>query len=182
MPCSPLPPTPVPGPAFTGQIRMTASTSTWAPALTSQRYPRLAAPLSRSALRASVGAVHSKVRSLRRVVSTCMQMCSGALCTHSNIGAGIAGQEGDGTHQVLRASHFTDGDQRSPLLLQIWVVVKNLLGSVALSASIATVGRGCSYSAVSMYPGEMQFTRMPAPAHSTAKLDARCRTAALAAL
>lgn len=39
-----------------------------------------------------------------------------------------------------------------------------------------------TYSAVSMYPGEMQLTRTPACAHSTASEDAMCLTAAFAAL
>ncbi len=39
-----------------------------------------------------------------------------------------------------------------------------------------------TYRAVSMYPGEMQLTRMPACAHSTARDAARWRTAALALL
>lgn len=51
------------------------------------------------------------------------------------------------------------------------------------TVSIVSVGdKTLTYNAVSMYPGEMQFTRIPAPAHSTAKLAAKCRTAAFAAL
>ncbi|KAG7058227.1 short chain dehydrogenase [Colletotrichum scovillei] len=66
---------------------------------------------------------------------------------------GIRQQESDGSHKVLGLTHLALGNQRSPLLLEVWVVVKNLLGSA--------------------HPGEMQLTRMPAPAHSTAKEAAK---------
>lgn len=44
----------------------------------------------------------------------------------SDILGGITKQEGDSTHEVLGGSHFADGDQRSPLLVKLWVLVKNL--------------------------------------------------------
>src|ERR1700709_2929438 len=41
---------------------------------------------------------------------------------------------------------------------------------------------GGTHKAVRMYPGLIQLTRIPSPAHSTAKLAAICLTAALDAL
>ena len=108
--------------------------------------------------------------------------------TYRDVVGGVTGEESDGTHEVLRAANLADGDQRSPLLLEFWVVVEDLLGPgervsmVVVRVLVLGPGLGKTYSAVSMYPGEIQLTRMPACAHSTAKLEARCLTAALAAL
>ena len=41
---------------------------------------------------------------------------------------------------------------------------------------------GQTYRSVNMYPGEIQLTRMPWGAHSTASEAQSCRTAALDAL
>ena len=46
-----------------------------------------------------------------------------------HVQAGDAREERDGAHQILRASHLTHGDKGSPLLLQLWVIVKDLLGA-----------------------------------------------------
>jgi hypothetical protein len=46
-----------------------------------------------------------------------------------HVQAGVTRQERDSTHQILRASHLTHGDKGSPLLLQLWVIVKDLLGT-----------------------------------------------------
>ena len=46
-----------------------------------------------------------------------------------HVQAGVARKERDGAHQILRASHLTHGDKGSPLLLQLWVIVKDLLGT-----------------------------------------------------
>lgn len=40
----------------------------------------------------------------------------------------------------------------------------------------------CTHNSVAIYPGATQLTLIPSPAHSTAKLAAKCLTAALAAL
>jgi hypothetical protein len=48
------------------------------------------------------------------------------VCT-SHVGAGVAGQEGDGTHEVLGPSHLTLRDERRPLARQLGVVFEDLL-------------------------------------------------------
>ena len=48
-----------------------------------------------------------------------------------HVQAGVTREERDGAHQILRASHLTHGDEGSPLLLQLWIVVKDLLGTAA---------------------------------------------------
>jgi hypothetical protein len=105
-----------------------------------------------------------------KVVSTCVNDLE--VETHSNIETGIARKESDSTHEVLRSAHLANRDERCPLLLELRVVVQNFLGSKLVRSCNAK--KTCDiYSAVSMYPGEMQLTRMPAPAHSTARLDAK---------
>lgn len=49
--------------------------------------------------------------------------------TYSNVGTSVAREKSDSTHQILRTAHLSNGDERSPLLLKRWVVVKDLLGS-----------------------------------------------------
>lgn len=43
-----------------------------------------------------------------------------------NVFRRITEEESDGAHQVLGDSHFTHGNQRDPLVLQIWVIVEDL--------------------------------------------------------
>jgi hypothetical protein len=47
-----------------------------------------------------------------------------------HVQAGITREERNSAHQILRASHLTHGDKGSPLLLQLWVIVEDLLGTV----------------------------------------------------
>lgn len=44
--------------------------------------------------------------------------------------AGVREEKGDGTHEIDGLTHLTLRDQGCPLLLQIRVVVKDLLGPV----------------------------------------------------
>jgi hypothetical protein len=48
----------------------------------------------------------------------------------SDVGARIGEEEGDGTHEINGLTHLTLGDKGSPLLLELWVVIENLLGPV----------------------------------------------------
>lgn len=53
----------------------------------------------------------------------------------SEIGAGdvprgIAQEEGDRAHEILRRAHLSDGDQRGPLVFEVGVFVEDLAGSV----------------------------------------------------
>ena len=82
-------------------------------------------------LSACVGSVNSEVGTLG-LVSCCSSVRLNI--TYSNVGTRVTRQEGDGTHQVLRTSHLTNGNERSPLLLKVWVVVENLLGATTLLA------------------------------------------------
>lgn len=47
-----------------------------------------------------------------------------------HIAAGIGEQEGHRAHEVLRLSHLALGNERSPLLLEVGVLVEDLLGAV----------------------------------------------------
>lgn len=47
-----------------------------------------------------------------------------------HVRTGIGKQEGDGTHEILGLTHLALGNERGPLLLEVWVVVENLLGPV----------------------------------------------------
>jgi len=46
-----------------------------------------------------------------------------------HVQTGIAGQERDGAHEILRAAHLTDRNEGSPLLLELWVIIEDLLGA-----------------------------------------------------
>lgn len=46
----------------------------------------------------------------------------------SDVAGSVTQQESDGTHEVFRSTHLTLRDQRGPLPVQLWVLVKNLLG------------------------------------------------------
>ena len=46
-------------------------------------------------------------------------------------------QEGDGAHEILGVTHLAGGDERGPLLLEVWVLVEDL-ASPAGSVSNAT--------------------------------------------
>ena len=104
----------------------------------------------------------------------------------SHVAGGIGEQECDSAHEIFRLAHLTLRDERDPLLGELWVVVEDLLGTMrsiwSVTLAEAMVFTNETYSAVSMYPGEMQLTRMPACAHSTASEEAMCLTAAFAAL
>lgn len=72
-------------------------------------------------------------------------------------------------HQVLGLAHAAHGDERGPLLLEVGVVVEDLLGAVTqrsiVSNQLNIWGQNLikgTHRAVSMYPGEMQLTRIPA--------------------
>lgn len=58
-----------------------------------------------------------------RVCSINSQICA------IHVQAGIAGQECNRAHEILWASHLAHWDERSPLLLKLWVVIENLLGA-----------------------------------------------------
>lgn len=91
-----------------------------------------------------------------------------------NISSRITEQESDSTHQIFWSSHLTLRNQARPLGGELGVVVEDLLGAViALACALYYSVFNTAYRAVSMYPGEMQFTRMPAWAHSTASELAR---------
>lgn len=44
--------------------------------------------------------------------------------------AGIRQQECDGTHKIDGLAHLTLRDKRGPLLLEVWLFVKDLLGTI----------------------------------------------------
>ena len=81
-------------------------------------------------------------------------------------------------------------DEGGPVLKEVFVLVEDFGGAVCDEDCQLSIQkkkdrsreRGETYSAVNMYPGEMQFTRIPACAHSTANELAKCLTAAFAAL
>lgn len=105
----------------------------------------------------------------------------------SHVAGGIGEEEGDGAHEILGLAHLALGDEGDPLLGELGVLVENLLGATKKKRMVSgLLWVQCfaneTYSAVSMYPGEMQLTRTPACAHSTASEDAMCLTAAFAAL
>jgi len=78
-----------------------------------------------SPLSASVRAVDAQIRALTLSAYARNQDKS----TYRNIKTCVTRQESHSTHEVLWSSHLTNGDKRSPLLLEIWVVVEDLLGA-----------------------------------------------------
>jgi hypothetical protein len=56
------------------------------------------------------------------------------ISTYVDVETGITRQESDCAHEILRAAHLSDGNQRSPLLLELWVVIENLLSPTKQSA------------------------------------------------
>jgi hypothetical protein len=72
-------------------------------------------------------------RLLKYAVSLSAGVCTiDAQVCAVHVQTGIAGQERDGAHEVLGAAHLTDRNQGSPLLLKLWVVIKDLLGAARL--------------------------------------------------
>ena len=51
------------------------------------------------------------------------EVCAG------DVAAGIREQIGDRAHEVLWFTHLANRDQRSPVFVQLWVIVKDFLGS-----------------------------------------------------
>ena len=45
-----------------------------------------------------------------------------------DVAASIREEIGDRAHEVFWFTHLTDRDQRSPVFVQLWVIVKDLLG------------------------------------------------------
>lgn len=103
-----------------------------------------------------------------------------------HVAGGVGEEEGDSAHEVFGLAHLALRDEGDPLLGELGVLVEDLLCAVKREMVSGLLWLRCwaneTYSAVSMYPGEMQLTRTPACAHSTASEDAMCLTAALAAL
>jgi len=87
----------------------------------------------------------------------------------------VTQEEDNRTHEVLGVSHLAEGNQGSPLLAEVGILIEDLAGAVTCQYSIQIDNskRHGTYRAVSMYPGLMQFTRMLEPAHSTPKDEAR---------
>lgn len=54
-----------------------------------------------------------------------------------DVSGSVTEQEGDGTHEVLWCTHLTDGDQRGPLAIKLWVLVKDLAGTMGNNISIS---------------------------------------------
>lgn len=69
---------------------------------------------------------------LRRLIS---HLSDGVTTIDAEVGAsdivgGIGQQESHGAHEILGRAHLSLGYERGPLLLEVWVVVKDLLGAV----------------------------------------------------
>ena len=62
--------------------------------------------------------------------------------TYIDVKTGVTGKERNSTHQILGTSHLTNGDKRSPLLLKIWVIVKDLLCPASTLALKTSSGVG----------------------------------------
>lgn len=127
----------------------------------------------------------SVIRRARRLLRGGVATVNAQLST-GHVAGSVGEEEGDGAHEVLGLAHLALGDERDPLLGELGVLVEDLLCAVG-EKWLAVCNKHRiwllgTYSAVSMYPGEMQFTRTPACAHSTASEDAMCLTAAFAAL
>ena len=52
-------------------------------------------------------------------------------CTYRDVETGVTGQKSNCTHKVLRPAHFSDRDQRGPLLLELWIIIEDLSGTIA---------------------------------------------------
>ena len=59
-----------------------------------------------------------------RVAAVNAQVCSG------DIAARIAEEVGDSAHEIFWLAHLTLGDQGGPVLVEVWVIIEDLLGSM----------------------------------------------------
>lgn len=64
-----------------------------------------------------------------------MRLSDGVASIDLQLGAGdvvggFAQEIGDGAHQILRLAHFALGDQRGPVLEELWVVVEDFARAV----------------------------------------------------
>lgn len=58
--------------------------------------------------------------------------------TYRYVKTSVTGKEGDGTHEIFRSSHLSNGNQGRPLLLELWVVIENLLGPAVVLAHVVS--------------------------------------------
>ena len=75
---------------------------------------------------------------------TCTSLGRGVATVNAQLGAGhVAGgvgeEESDGAHEVLRLAHLALGNERDPLLGELGVLVKDLLGAIETKLSAACV-------------------------------------------
>lgn len=55
----------------------------------------------------------------------------------SHVSGSVRQQEGDSTHEIFWATHLTLWNQTGPLLCELRVIVKNLLGAVEILALLS---------------------------------------------
>src|ERR1700761_527462 len=67
---------------------------------------------------------HHDNSSCHRVSSVNPQICP------SDIATSIAEQVSDCAHQVFGPAHFTNWDQRSPFVIELWIIIQYLPGPV----------------------------------------------------